>query len=147
MPINTSMSYRIRCNTLFDITNTGITNRSKPDPSIPNDTWLYKRNTQCNFDTILQIISLRSQPEIVRYPEKIHSSNNIFGSQYNSIYYWSFDFEVHHESVFDNDMQELGAVYQDCVGVPMIISNTCLENMTGFLDISPELKNIHFEKL
>jgi hypothetical protein len=33
--------------------------------------WTFKRNTQANFDTILQVISLRSQPESLSIPKKM----------------------------------------------------------------------------
>ena len=62
------MSYTISCYTLFDITQTNVLNRHRPDM---DKEWLHKRNTQSNFDTIQQAISLRSQPEIVRTPERI----------------------------------------------------------------------------
>jgi len=60
------MSLKIRCYTLFDISKTGVTNRrnsNNPDPK-----WQKQRNTQCNFDTILQVASLRSQPENITDP-------------------------------------------------------------------------------
>ena len=63
------MSFRIECYTLFDITQTGVLNRSRPVDGQDLDQWVHKRNTQANFDTLLQIISLRSQPEIVSSPK------------------------------------------------------------------------------
>ena len=147
MPINMYMSHRIRCYTLFDITKTNVTNRSKPSEEV--STWLYNRNTQCNFDTILQIISLRSQPEVVKNPEKSQIDKFIkFGFLYNVeqlAFCWSFEFEVQHSSVFDNGTNELGALYIDCNNVPMIKCDTESVNLAAFLDTSPELKNIHFE--
>lgn len=147
MPINTDMSHRIKCYTLFDITNTGVNSRSKPDDSVDN--WLYKRNTQSNFDTLLQIISLRSQPEVVKKPEKILiSDNSIFGFLYQAettLTTWCFEFEVQHSSVFDNGIDELGALYVDCDNVPMVKCGTEQVSLSSFLDVTPELKNIHFE--
>ena len=64
------MSYRISCYTLFDITQTGVLNRTKPNEGQDLAEWVQKRNTQCNFDTVLQVIALRSQPEIVNFPSK-----------------------------------------------------------------------------
>lgn len=145
MPINTSMSHRIRCYTLFDITKTNITSRAKPDDSV--EQWLHKRNTQCNFDTILQIVSLRSQPEVTKEPYKTETELTNFGSLYNEkklIPCWIFEFEVQHSSVFDNGINELGALYIDCDNVPMIKTSTDM-SLSTFLNISTELKNIHFE--
>jgi hypothetical protein len=146
MAINNNMPYRIRCYTLFDITNTGVTARSKPTEPIIS--WIHARNSQCNFDTLLQLISLRSQPDVVRIPEQHEGSNSYFGSSYTTVVtYWAFEFEIQHASVFDNGMGSLGALYADCDQVPMIKCGTEIERVTTYLDTSLELKNIHFEIL
>lgn len=142
--------HRICCYTLFDITRTGVLNRSKPiDDAI--DDWLHRRNTQCNFDTILQVISLRSQPEVIKLPERHQlDTENLdkFGFLYSSVedtYYWKFEFEIQHPSVFENGIKPLGALYKDCEGVPMI--NTVGQHPVcpKFLDVSVELQNVYFE--
>lgn len=146
------MSYTIRCYTLFDITYTGILNRSKP-PADASENWVFERNTQCNFDTILQIISLRSQPEIVTQPKKIKINFQDFEKfgflleTYDDIHVtaWTFDFGVNHHSVFDDGITELGALYHDCSDVPMIKTHTAWEKLPAFLDTSTELRNIYFE--
>ena len=144
--------YRIRCHTLFDITQTGVLNRSKPTGEDVVD-WIERRNTQCNFDTILQVISLRSQPEVCKVPNRIEMSENDldkFGflykpnSEFN--YCWHFDFEVQHSSVFENGIKPLGALYKDCEGVPMIVCENQLDT-PAFLDVTEELRNIYFEVL
>lgn len=146
------MSYRICCWTLFDITSTGVLNRNRPSDTI-NEEWLLKRNTQCNFDTVLQVISLRSQPEIVKMPERIKFSEidyTKFGFQYeitDTDYFWKFEFEVHHSSVFENGIIPLGALYSDCNGVPMIIVGTQSIITPPLLETSVELKNIYFEEI
>lgn len=148
------MSYRMCCYTLFNITQTGIINRSKPTED-DDGTWLHKRNTQCNYDTILQVVSLRSQPEVVKIPTKINvrlDEFNNFGFFYEqeedkTYDIWKFEFEIHHPSVFENDIDPLGALYNDCEGVPMIKCDGQYEKLSLFLDTSPELKNIHFEVL
>ena len=143
--------YRIRCHTLFDITQTGVLNRSKPtEENIEG--WVKRRNTQCNFDTVLQVISLRSQPEVVRLPVSIEiteSEYQLFGFLYNTenVSCWKFEFEVQHSSVFENGIVPLGALYKDCEGVPMIICDNMHSMCPKFLDTSPELRNIHFEVL
>lgn len=143
--------YRIRCHTLFDITQTGVLNRSKPTEDDVTG-WVKRRNTQCNFDTVLQVISLRSQPEVVRLPiglEITETDFELFGFLYNheNVKCWKFDFEVQHPSVFENGVISLGALYKDCEGVPMIICEDTHSLCPKFLDTSPELKNIHFEVL
>ena len=144
--------YRIRCYTLFDITQTGVLNRSKP---AQNDVegWIKRRNTQCNFDTVLQVISLRSQPDVTKLPTKVEMKEEDFVRfgflyQYQEpSYCWKFEFEVQHTSVFVSGTDELGALYKDCEGVPMLLCNNQYENLNTFLNTTVELKNIHFEVL
>lgn len=147
------MSQRIRCFTLFDITQTGITNRIKrrenEDPE-----WILKRNSQCNFDTLLQVISLRSQPEVVKLPDvAVYKSpeSEYFGFLYkqdNKVLidkFWFFEFEVQHSSVFEDGIVLFGNLYKDCEGVPMITMPNQPSQLISILNTSEELKNIHFE--
>ena len=147
------MSYTITCYTLFDITPTGVMNRSRPVTDEDLIPWLYKRNTQCNFDTVLQAISLRSQPEIIRMPEKTQIRFDeftdfgfLFEQQEDELYNcWSFDFQIQHASVFNDGANDLGALYSDCDTVPMIKTDTVWDKLPAFLDTSVELKNIYFK--
>ena len=141
---------RIGCHTLFDITQTGVLNRSKP-ASEDVAGWIQRRNTQCNFDTVLQVISLRSQPEVCKVPTRTEMDDNDFdkfGFLYKpdiqSSYCWHFDFEIQHPSVFENGIKPLGALYKDCEGVPMIVCENQLDT-PAFLDVTEELRNIYFE--
>lgn len=144
------MSYILTCYTLFDITQTGVLNRQRPVDQ-DNTDWIYKRNTQSNFDTILQAISLRSQPDVIRNPKKIEiifEKFTNFGFLYedeSKVNCWSFDFTVHHSSVFNDGINELGALYSDCHNVPMIKCGTEWEKLSSMLDTSDELRNIYFE--
>jgi hypothetical protein len=147
------MSFKVSCYTLFDITQTGVINRSRPGPEDEPDVWLHKRNTQCNFDTILQVISLRSQPEEIGIPKLIKIKFNEFDNfgflfsqepdeEYNC---WTFDFTIHHPSVFYDGITELGHLYADCDQVPMIKTNTTWDKLPAFLDSTDELRNIYFK--
>ena len=146
------MSYTITCYTLFDITQTNVLNRHRPDMDTE---FRYKRNTQSNFDTVQQAISLRSQPEIVRIPEKtliqfdkFTEFGFLFEQEENETYpCWSFDFNVQHPSVFYDGVNELGALYNDCDRVPMIKCHTEWQQLPTFLDGSDELRNIYFKVL
>ena len=145
------MSHTFNCYSLFDITPTGVMLTRKPDQSIDPNIWLYKRNTQCNFDTILQAISLRSQPEDISIPEKINIEldGNKFGfllSAETPIPCWKFNFTVQSEHVFNDGIYELGALYRDCDKIPMILCNTEWNELVSNLDGTPELRNIYFEK-
>lgn len=146
------MSHRIVCYTLFDITQTGVMTRSKPNEDDIQD-WMHKRNTQCNFDTLLQVISLRSQPEVVKLPVRLDMNENDFArfgflyeyTEDRPSYCWKFEFEVHHSSVFENGITPLGSLYKDCDGVPMLHCKDQVNKMPAFLDVSDELKNVYFE--
>jgi hypothetical protein len=147
------MSHRISCYTLFDITKTGVINRGRPRDDVEDtENWFIKRNTQCNFDTILQVISLRSQPEVVLEPkiiEVIIDKNSNFGTKYQDNkkhIVWMFDFEVQHSSVFEDNVSELGALYKDCDGVPMLKSGKEIKNLDEQLSIDNIKKNIYFVK-
>jgi hypothetical protein len=146
------MSFKVSCYTLFDITQTGIVNRSRPGLDDDTEVWLHKRNTQCNFDTIVQAVSLRSQPENITVPSiikiKLNEFDNfgfLFEEEDMEINCWTFDFTVQHASVFNNGITELGALYADCDRVPMINTHTSWNKLPGFLDSSDELRNIYFE--
>jgi hypothetical protein len=144
------MGYRLMCKTLFDITMTGMIYRNKP-ADMDQKVWLAKRNSQCNLDTILQAISLRSLPEITSSPviEHLMFKDTKFGHQYKQYdglnICWAFEFLVQDVSVFYDGDTELAFLYQDCHQVPMIICNTMVENVSSFLDISDIGRNIYFE--
>jgi hypothetical protein len=145
------MNHRLACYTLFDITHTGVLNRARPAVDVKDvSDWVYQRNTQCNFDTLIQIISLRGQPEVVTKPKKeFISKDNYFGDLYTDLdkwHCWTFDFEIHHCSVFEDGVEELGALYNDCQNVPMIICNTEYPKLQNCLDVTKSLKNIYFVK-
>lgn len=147
------MSFTITCYTLFDITPTGITNRQKPLPDEDIEAWMQKRNSQCNFDTVIQAVSLRSQPEDISNPkqsmiqfDKFENFGFLFQQVDQEEYpCWSFNFSINHLSVFDDGISDLGALYSDCDRVPMIKCKTEWSNLPLFLDTTPELRNIYFK--
>jgi hypothetical protein len=152
LPLNIDMSFKISCYTLFDITQTGVINRSRPGVEDDPELWLHKRNTQCNFDTIVQAVSLRSQPEDITTPNltkiklnEFDSFGFLFEEEDIEINCWTFDFTVQHASVYNDGITELGSLYSDCDQVPMIKTNTAWKKLPEFLDSSDELRNIYFK--
>jgi hypothetical protein len=151
------MSFKLRCYTLFDITKTGNIHRKPPINGTTEQTkhWEKTRNTQTNFDTIIQVISLRSQPEDITDPVQeiivFDGSLDMFGFLFDNEdiaqSLWSFEFTIPHNKVFDDGINELGYLYNDCDGVPMIKVGSEWEKLPNFLNTTPELKNIHFEVL
>ena len=144
------MFHRIGCYTLFDITQTGVLNRSKPPENAVNTDWYLKRNQQANFDTIVQSISLRSQPENITKPKKITKPDDInFGNMYDikdTKECWYFTFAVNFASVYDDGNDEFGYLYTDCEGVPMIDVSNLVKNLPNFLKTDLDYKNINFVK-
>lgn len=144
---------KIRCYTLFNITKTGITNRrnsSKLGPDKDKE-WEKLRNTQCNLDTLIQVISLRSQPENITDPIQeivLFEDCDLFGFMYDKQECqstWSFEFTVNYHGVYNDGINELGYLYSDCDSVPMIKTEGDWDKLPVFLDTSPELRNIYFE--
>ena len=94
---------------------------------------------------------MRSQPEISNMPVKIDMieydfDNFGFAYKYNKeSSCWKFEFEIQHPGVFENGIVPLGALYKDCEGVPMIICDGQLQDISPFLNVTDELRNIYFE--
>jgi hypothetical protein len=144
------MSCRITCFTLFDITRTGVLNRARPSDDVTDvNLWLSQRASQCNLDTILQVISLRAQPDNPTNPscENIELSKCDFGNQYKGFAkVWRFEFEVQNASVFDDGNDPLGSLYNDCQGVPMVSTANQINKLDLILDTTKEKGNIYFVK-
>lgn len=139
------MSYLIRCSTLFDITVTGVRHRTCP-VDYDQNVWLLARNQQCNFDTIVQSISIRSLPELVSTPKLIINQKHKFGSVFKpKCKFWQFEFTVGDITVWQNDTDYLYHLYADCADVPMIICGTEVKNLNRTLCITEDCKNVDFE--
>ena len=139
------MSDKIACYTLFDITKTNVPNRSKSPEGIEYKTWVYQRNTQINFDTIIQAVSLRSQPENISTPIQLEIKEDYFNIG-RPIIGWMFNFEVRSVSVYSNGNDELIYLKQDISDVPMLLCGTEYADLVNFLSIEKPTKNIHFIK-
>ena len=78
---------KIKCKTLFDITFTGVTGRfsvsaipfkDRTGREIKNiDNWNFARNQQRNYETLLQLLSLRTQPMNISNPKQTIKVLNI----------------------------------------------------------------------
>ena len=113
------MTCQIKCKTLFDITATGV--RSNYNSSrIPFtdetgkiisslDLWQRSRNQQRNWETVNQIISLRTLPYDITDPVK--SSDGC----------WEFEFTIDSIEAVSTSNNVVGALLQDANGVPMIL--------------------------
>lgn len=139
------MTDRLKCTTLFDITATG-TRGNYRQAQIPAqdsngaeittlDAWHRSRNQQRNWETINQLISLRTLPENITNPT--HNTG---------VKTWSFEFEIPTVAAFDNG-RLLGALLDDCNNVPMILGLDEGENLDPVLVPEGPDCNIWFEVL
>ena len=109
---------KIRCDTGFDITATGVRHNyhratlpfcDAAGHMITNEQqWYRSRNRQRNWETINQLISLRVLPDVISGPRR-QDPDRI----------WSFEFEIQDASGLANHDHELGVLLSDCHGVPM----------------------------
>lgn len=137
---------RIRCITLYDVTKTGVSSRRKLLDHLPSDERLRKQ--QSNFETLLQIIGLRCQPEDITTPTIIEVAKKLWGSEYpisNKIAAWQFEFTVDNDAIYHQDDDKLYHLRNDCAGVPMIVQLDEAVQLPNTIDLSPQYKNIHFE--
>jgi hypothetical protein len=136
---------KIECKTLFDCTATGVTGHYRPS-QIPftdragilvqdQEEWVISRNKQRNWETIVQIISLRSNPEDIKAPVCKDGT-------------WSFQFVVMASDVFSNGTtNQFAALYQDCQGVPMVVDLDEQSGVEHTLCATGAKQNIWFETI
>lgn len=137
---------KIICKTLFDCTYTGVTGNFKAS-NIPfvsragqeiHDvaTWNKARNQQRNWETIMQLISLNTQPQDI-VPPQCHNG------------VWQFEFRVESADVFaaNNSTDPLGGLKQNCTGVPMIINLDETTSIDPVLSAQGPDQNIWFETI
>jgi hypothetical protein len=109
---------KFSCFTLFDITATGVTGHYKQSRIPFNDqsgaeistesTWNHARNQQRNWETIQQVISLRTQINNATPPVKQEQG-------------WYFEFETDTPDVFGTQDNPVTILVQDADLVPMLI--------------------------
>ena len=105
----------IKCRTLFDCTTTGTTGSFRPSQVPFQDhsgteignlaQWNISRNKQRNWETLLQIMQLRSQIDVVQTARAVQQA-------------WEFEFSVENDWVYGENLAEL---VKDAEGVPMLI--------------------------
>jgi hypothetical protein len=120
------------CQTLFDITATGVTGHCKLTRLPFTDqakqlitdqaSWTRSRNQQRNWETITQILGLRAQLFELTIPMRDRGGTT-----------WMFEFETE-SAVFGNDADPVSVLRDDADGVPMLLD---LDNRP---DILPMLR-------
>ena len=137
---------RIQCRTLFDCSYTGVTGHFRPSelpfedsagqPVTDQASWNHSRNQQRNWETLLQILGLRSQPQDLVMP--VCRDNT-----------WQFEFFIESEGVYTiaDNSNPLAGLEQDCKGVPMITGLTETTNVGRFIITHGADQNIWFSQL
>jgi len=137
---------KVMCRTLFDCNHTGVTGHLRPQ-QLPfttktglvidtPDQWNRSRNQQRNWESLLQIVSLRTQPMNVVYPVKQKDG-------------WHFEFEVEAEGVLSSDIgsSDLAGLVADCEGVPMVTGLDEVAVVTATLYAQGTNQNIWFQAI
>lgn len=110
---------KFACQTLFDITATGTTGHCKPN-RLPyrdragqlitdQEAWNRSRNQQRNWETITQILGLRTQLFSLTEPVIDQTGTR-----------WMFEFETETEGVYGPESDPVSVLRADASGVPML---------------------------
>jgi hypothetical protein len=119
------------CQTLFDITATGTTGHFRAT-RVPfqdqagnlitdQESWNRSRNQQRNWETLTQILSLRTQLFDLTNP--IQDSKGIS---------WMFEFETEQDGVFGDNQDPVSVLRVDADGVPMLLD---LDNRSDLIPV------------
>lgn len=131
------------CQTLFDITATGVTGHCKLNrlpftdqagQIIPTqESWNRSRNQQRNWETLTQILGLRTQLFELTIPIKDRTGTS-----------WMFDFETESDGVFGDMDDPVGVLRTDADGVPMLLDLNNRPDLKPMLCTSGPDQNIWF---
>jgi hypothetical protein len=139
------MTVTIQCATLFDITETGVRNhtanarlpfRDQAGQDIDTETsWVRSRNQQRNWETLNQIMALRTLPENISTPMCERSDQGRI---------WQFEFDIPDLSAVSQGDAALSLLLQDCEAVPMITGLTETADLEPALHTQEPAANIWF---
>jgi hypothetical protein len=128
--------------TLVDITATNVTRSNNADD--------INRNQQRNWETVLQCMGLRTQPQNITIPHQTDIELN--GFQFGDLYsgkhrVWTWSWTVDQTEIYDTPNKPLGGLIQDFEQVPIIVGLT--ETARFMLPIfypHGAIKNIYFKQ-
>jgi hypothetical protein len=135
---------RFACTTQFDITATGVTGHFKSARVPFKDRtgkwvtditdWNRARNQQRNWETMQQIIGMRTQISAATEPTQIGIR-------------WSFEFETETPGVYGTNDDPVAVLYSDADGVPMLINLDNHTDLASFIVTAGSNQNIWFSPL
>ncbi len=129
--------------TLVDITATGVTRHTTANE--------LERNQQRNWETVLQCIGIKAQPQLIEGPyckQVVVDETTIFPDIYfDEQLVWFFSFGVEHEDVFLIDNDPVAGLDQAFSQVPIICGlNETAKFMLPIFYPYGSIKNICFMK-
>jgi hypothetical protein len=137
---------RYACQTLFDITATGVTGHFKVTRMPFTDRagqhihdqarWNRSRNQQRNWETLTQILGLRTQLFDMTDPVRDKSGTS-----------WMFEFETEISGAFGPDSDPTQILRTDAEGVPMILDLDNRSDLVPLLRTHGTEQNIWFARL
>jgi hypothetical protein len=113
------------CVTLIDITKTDAVRHWNPSMDESESDYNLRRNQQRNYQTMLQLISLRSQPVYLSDPVKFINRDLTdlgFGTTFTTETTWAFSFGYEQVDLFLTDSHPFGALLSDMNNVPIILN-------------------------
>jgi len=132
---------KILCRCLFDITATGVTGhfkssripfRDRAGQHITDESaWNRARNQQRNWETLTQLISLRTQVEDLTMPERFDGA-------------WEFEFSTETPDAYGPADDPTLVLRMDSADVPMLQTPNNGEIITGSLTVTGPDQNIWF---
>lgn len=132
--------HRYTVHTLVDVTKTNVVNYNKGQEK--------QRNQQRNWETVIQLLSLRAQLIYIDYvgSQLANVKDYSFGINYiDQQRVWTFNFAIEHAEVFAVQHDRYGALKQDFRLSPIILGldETARPNISLFHPSGPD-KNIYF---
>ena len=131
------------CQTKFDITATGVTGHCRPQRMPYQDTagqaicneqdWHRSRNQQRNWETITQILGLRTQLFDITTPVRDSSGTH-----------WMFEFETESAGIYGSESDPCEVLRIDATGVPMLKELNNDPDIDPYLCTSGRRQNIWF---
>jgi hypothetical protein len=131
------------CQTLFDITATGVTGHCKLAQLpfrdlagykiIDQSDWNRSRNQQRNWETLTQILGLRTQLFELTYPVRDQAGTS-----------WMFEFATEIDGVFGDTNDPVSVLRADAEGVPMLLDLDNRSDLLPMLRTSGPYQNIWF---
>lgn len=135
---------RVHCSTLFDVTPTGVTGHFKASnvpftdrsgQTIQNEiSWNLARNQQRNWETLTQVIGLRTQ--IYKLTTPVRS-----GSKFE------FTFETETPDAYGPEDNPLSMLVSDAADVPMLTGLWNIQDIEPVLTVTGPRQNIWFTVL